>query len=389
MVFGVTLTGFSKKTYTDIRDAIITAIRAVPGLSRVNLARDSYMGGAVVAVANVVSEVWDVAAGVYASFDPDSAQGRALDNLAAIVGVYRKAATPTLVTATCTLTAGTYPIGVLTASPLGRPDLLFTNRDEVVSGGGAVAGIVFVCAQTGPNAVPTSTLTVISTPYPGWSAVTNPSDGAPGTNVESDAELRQRRLEGPPKGALANLDGIEKVFIFENNTDAIVGILPPHSFEAVVYDGSIGGTNVTDQAIGDALFLDKPAGIATEGSITVNVVDAVGLPHVVKFSRPTLVNIWLIVELYVDSQWDVVNGPGLVKQALVDFGNARYQVGVNVVQNSLFGPVYTVPGVDPELGVSTIKLGTAPAPGGTANIIIAPRELASLDTSRISVVVLP
>lgn len=385
MSYGVTSTGFVKKLYVTIRDGIQTAIRAVPGLDRVNLGRDSYLGNVVVSVANVASELWDVAEVVYSSFDPDSAGGRALDNLTAIVGVYRRAATPTKVTATVTLAAGTYPVGVLTASPVGKPELLFTNATEVVSPGGAVTGVVFVCSQTGPNAVPAGTLTVLATPYPGWSAITNPDDGSPGKNVESDAELRQRRLEGNPKGALANLPGVEKVFVFENNTDNTVGTLPPHSFEAVVYDGTPGGTLVPDQDIADALFLDKPAGIATQGDITQTVTDEVGLTHTVKFSRPTVKDIYVTVELYVNSEWDITNGPGLVKAALVAFGLDHYKCGTDVIQNSLFGPCYGVPGVDV---ISTIKLGFTASPSGTANLTILPRELASLSSSRIVVTVL-
>lgn len=382
---GVTATGFTKKLYSDIKAEIVASIQAIPGLSRVNLGRDSFLGGAVSAVAYVASELWDVAQAVYSSFDPDSAQGSALDNICAIRGVYRKVATPTEVTVSCTLVAGTYPAGVLTASPAGRPEVLFTNATEIVSPGGVVAGNRFVCSQTGPISVPAGTLTVISTPYAGWSAVTNPLDGTPGRDIETDAELRQRRLEGTPKGALANLDGVEKVFVFENNTDATVGSLPPHSFEAVVYDGTPDGSNVADQDIGDALFLDKPAGIQTVGDVTVTVEDVVGETHTVKFSRPTLVNVYLVVELYTNADWDAINGPTLVKEALVAFGDTRYKCGVDVIRTSLFGAVYSVPGVEE---VTTIKLGTSPAPAGTANITIASRELASLDSSRVTVTVL-
>lgn len=383
---GLTPTGFVKKLFTEIRDEIIAAIRSVPGLSRVNLDRDSYMGGAVVAVANSISETWDVMAELYASFDPDSASGRSLDNLCAITGVYRKPATPTLVTCTVTLAAGVYPPGVLLASKVGSPTLVFANRDQITSPGGAVAGQIFVAQDTGPIAVPATTLSVIATPFPGWSAITNPTDGVKGTNEESDAELRQRRLQGPPKSALLRDSRVKKVFIFENNTDATVGILGPHSFEAVVWDGTNTGTNISDAEIAALILQDKPAGIQTYGSLSEVVVDSVGLPHTINFSRPTVKPVWLIVQVKVGTGWDPINGPDLIKQALVDFGALRYECGVDVVHTSLFGPVYTVPGVTDS---PQIFSGFAPAPIGTSNLTIAEREIAELDTSRISVVVVP
>jgi uncharacterized phage protein gp47/JayE len=269
---------------------------------------------------------------------------------------------------------------------VGQPTVLFTNRDGIASPGGVVTGQTFVCADTGPVAVPPGTLAVIATPFPGWSAITNPGDGVLGTNEETDAELRQRRLEAPIRGALASDPRVKKVLIYENNTDFTVGILGPHSFEAVVWDGTVGGTNISDQEIADLLFLDKPAGIQTFGAITKTVIDSVGLSHTIKFSRPTLVPIWLAVQVRVGPGWDVVNGPALVKAALVAFGAARYDAGVDVVHTSLFGPVYEVPGVTDTVQVF---LDLVVFPVATLNIVIAERDIAQLATARITVTVLP
>lgn len=381
---GVTSTGFQKRIFSDIRASVVTEIKAIPGMSRVNTGDDSVFGSIISGCCRVIAEAWDMAAEVYASWDADSATGRSLDNICALTGIYRRAAVATLVSCNVTLAVGTYAAGVLAASKPGYPDTLFVNRDEiVVSSGGVQTGKIFVCQTTGPIAVPTGTLTVIAAAYTGWSAITNPSDGVVGRDIETDAELRQRRIAGTPTGALASDERVSKVFVYENNTDATVDGRPPHSFEAIVYDGTTDGSNITDVEIAELLFLDKPAGIATVGDITETITDTVGLEHDVSFSRAGLVPIFLEVEIETNSDWDAVNGPALVRQALADYADENYSCGSDVRRTALFGPVYSVAGVE---NVVEVYLDTAASPSpNTTDLAIAAHEIPTFDTADITV----
>lgn len=381
---GLQPTGFDKKIFSDIRASIVTAVRAIPGMSRVNLGDDSVLGSVVSGVSRAMAEAWDVLAEAYASFDRDSASGRSLDNLAGIVGLYRREAKPTRVTCTVTLAVGTYAAGVLLASKPGEPSVLYENESEiVVTTGGVQTGKVFVCQETGARPVPTGSLTVISSPYTGWSAITNPADGVLGRDVETDAELRQRMIEGTPRGALASDSRIKKVFIYENNTDAWVGALPPHSFNAVVWDGTNDGSAVSDAEIAALLYQDTQAGIETVGDISETVTDTVGLPHTINFDRPTLVPVYLEVEVETNADWDGANGPDLVKEALVAWAQERLTCGTDVRHTALFGTVYGIPGVE---NVPEIYLDTAASPSpNVADLVIAAHEIAEFDTSRIIV----
>ena len=141
--FGLLDTGFNPKRFTDVQSAIVAGIRSVPGLSRLNLGRETFLGGAVAAISEAVAEMWEVAAELYAAGDPDTATGRALDNLCAITGTVRKGPTPTRVACTVNLDVGTYPAGSLIANPVGRADLQYTNVATLVRVGstGNVAAI--------------------------------------------------------------------------------------------------------------------------------------------------------------------------------------------------------------------------------------------------------
>lgn len=381
---GLQPTGFDKKIFSEIRESIVNAVHALPGMSRVNTGEDSVFGSIISGVSKAIAEGWDVAAEVYASFDKDSATGQSLDNLAQLIGLYRRDAAPTTVTCTVTLAVGTYPAGVLVASRAGLPETLYVNQDEiVVSVGGAQTGKIFECQTDGPIACPSGTLTVISSPYTGWSAITNPADGVLGRDVETDSELRQRMNEGTPRGALANDERIKKVFIYENNTDAWVGDLPPHSFNPVVWDGTTDGSAVSDAEIAELIFQDKPAGIATVGALTETVTDTVGLEHEINFDRPELVDIYLEVEIETNSDWDGTNGPDLVKEAIVEWALARHTCGTDVRHTALFGAVYGVAGVE---NVPEIYLDTAASPSpNVADITITERQIPMFDTSRITV----
>lgn len=383
---GLQPTGFDKKIFSEIREGIVVAIRALPGMSRVNLGDDSVLGSVVTGVSKTLAEAWDVMAEVYASFDKDSATGRSLDNLAGLIGIYRRDAKPTRVTCTVTLAVGTYAAGVLVASKPGEPETLYHNEEEiVVTVGGAQTGKVFVCQENGPKPVPTGTLTVISTPYVGWSAITNPADGVLGRDIEKDAELRQRMTEGTPRGALASDERVKKVFIYENNTDAWVGDLPPHSFNPVVWDGTNDGSAISDAEIAELIFQDKPAGIATVGDISEIVEDTVGLEHTINFDRPELVRVYLEVEIETNADWDGTNGPDLVKEALAEYADAKFTCGTDVHRTALFGAIYGVPGVE---NVVQVYLDTAASPSpNVADLTMTERQIATLDTADITVTI--
>ena len=228
------------------------------------------------------------------AWDPDSATGDALFRLGALTGTYREPATASRVTAVLDLDADTYAVGTLEAYPPGRPDALFRNAEEVTSAGGDT-DVVLVCVLTGPIAAVADSL--IAVPSSGFNAITSHPDVTPGSEIESEAAFRARRLEEveSPGSATAggiradlsrNVPELETITIVVNATDATVDGVPPHAIEAIVY-GPASPTADDDLAVATSLLDTVAAGIATSGSTSVDVVDAEGVTHAISFTRPT------------------------------------------------------------------------------------------------------
>jgi len=218
--------------------------------------------------------------------------------------------------------------------------------------------------ETGAIVANTGTLTTIETPVSGFDAIDNLNDADLGRDLETDPELRLRRIQSLAIAAagtveaikarlLQQVDSVLSVKIFENRTDVTDGGgRPPHSFEAVVQ----GGTN---QDIGDKIWEVKPAGIATHGNVSVNVTDTEGDTQVMKFSRPTSRYAWVDVTITLNPEEDFpVDGLTLIRQKIYDFGIANYDVGDDFILQKLYTPVFEVQGI----ATATIQISTTPGP---------------------------
>lgn len=222
------------------------------------------------------------------------------------------------------------------------------------------------CTVTGPVAAPASSLTVIDTPISGWDTVLNELDAELGTNLETDAEAKQRREESlafpghstiPAIVAdLLQIDGVEAVRGFENTTFIVdTRGRPPKSFEMVVLGGD-------DVEVAQAILDAKPAGIETYGDEVENLLDSQGFSKEVRFSRPDAIPIYIVLDLQVNSAYPP-NGDDLVKEALVAFGN-DLTIGEDIiVVPKLLCALDNIPGIE-DIGITDaiVRIGTAPLP---------------------------
>lgn len=390
MPFGVTTTGFSKKTLAEILAEIEAAERA-----QINAALDvspaSVPGQLNGIFGDKLRELWDVTEAVYRSLYPDSASGEALDNVAAITGATRQPATRSTVTVTCTGTPATFlPAGrVVSVDGSGAR---FESLADATIGGGGTVDVEFRAEEFGPVPAPAATLTVIETPVAGWASATNALDAELGTDLESDVDFRARRLDQLSlagkgtveaiRSAVLAVSGVSQAFVFENVTNITdIDGLPPKSFEVVVLGGA-------DPDLAEAIFLSKPAGIETFGSDSESVVDSQGFSHTIEFSRPTTLDVWVDVTVQVNPAvfggGDEPEGISQVKDAVVALGDAL-DIGADVIALAFKCAPLDVAGV---LDVTAffIEVGDA-TPDQIINIPVAPRELALFDTSRVLVTV--
>lgn len=387
MAYGITDTGFIAKRLADIKAEIEAAFRSAFGVG-INLDDLSPLGQMVGIVSERESLIWELAEDVYNSQYPDTASGASLDNVSSISNVTRLAATYSTVEGRVSGTNGTLvPIGFI-ASVDGDPTARFVTIESGLIAGGFV-DLDFQAESTGPVQAPANALTVIETPQTGVDSVTNALDADLGRDTETDAELKQRRAELLQRSGTATIEGIRRhvldvldvlqCTVIENATGIIdVDGRPPKCFETIVS----GGDNVK---VATAILEAKAAGIETHGDLTEVILDSQGTAHDVKFSRPVDKEIWLIVNITPNlnpNEGDLypTSGDQDVEDAVLIYG-AAFGMGQDVVNNQMFTPINTVPGV---IGIEVLA-GFVNPPVASANLSIAADELAVFDSTRITV----
>jgi uncharacterized phage protein gp47/JayE len=239
-----------------------------------------------------------------------------------------------------------------------------------------------VAINSGVIVQPANTIDTILTPMLGWDSVINPVAATPGEERETDEQLRLRFRNGKFDratntldaiySALINLDNVSEVTIYENDTSVVDGNgVPAHSFLPIVSGGLS-----TD--IANAIWDNKPIGILSYGNTTVNINDVQGFAHAISFSRPNPVVIYISIDITTDVNFPP-NGNDAIKSALIDYFTANFGTGDDVIYSRLYTPINSVPGHE----VVSLKIGTAPSPIGTSNIVIAFSDIASLNTANI------
>lgn len=391
MTFGLTDTGFVKKTLADIQtnveqkqlDLISTELDQTP---------DSPLGQMNGILFGEFAELWDALAAVNASSDPDQATNAGQDAVCAITGTTRDAATKSKATCNVNLNAGiTLTAGAAKASVQGNPAAIFALSANVTNPGGAPATVpaIFEAVDTGPVVANAGTLTVITTPISGWNSITNPQDAVRGANVESNEDLRVKREDELASEGSAPVDairadmlrvpGVLQCTVFENTLDVTDGNgLPPHSIEVLVFDGAVPG--VLNNTIAQRIWDSKGGGIKTYGSSSGTAVDDLGVSQTVNFSRPTQLPVYFVIDIKVSSSFPG-SGDTTAKTNLVTRG-LQNQVGDDAVLASFYPALFAVTGVT---DVPTFRAGFAPAPVGTSNLVVGTRELATFDASRITI----
>lgn len=225
-------------------------------------------------------------------------------------------------------------------------------------------------------------LNVIQTPILGWKEVYNPFDSTPSTEIESDAELRNRfkysrglSSTGNREGmyaALYSLNGVKYVNISEEIQDTSLGAVA-HGISVTVLGGD------SDDV---AKAIDSYRAFShTSGSIQHTLYDINGIPYTVRFNRPTPIPIKIKLSLDTIEGVFPVDGILRIKNNIVQMFNSM-NVGEDVVWSKLFSPINLVE------GQSVSSLAIAKLPNGvlsTSNIEIKDNELATISYEDIEI----
>lgn len=318
---GLSANGLVIRTQPELQELLEATLRAaIPGIDLSQGPEQQIVG----ILSEELALAWETLQAIYRAQGPE-ASGLALDQVAALTGTTRRAATASRVTATVTLAAGaTLPAGKV-AAVSGDPDAQFASIEAVTNSGAAPAtfDVVFECLRTGPIAAPTGLLTVIVTASSGWTAITNAADATLGRAVAADPELRTQRLVELAAGGLrtlaairanvARVTGVISVTVIENSTSVTDGAgRPAKSFEVIVWDDGA----ALDNEIAQAIYDTKPEGILSWGfgadadgvgaTDSGTAIDESGTAFTIGFTRATKLRVYVALEAVLED--DAVAG---------------------------------------------------------------------------------
>lgn len=389
--WGLTERGFRRPTYTELLDALEHKARELFG-STANLTVRSPIGIFLRIYAWILNMLFSTIEDVYNSRFIDTAVGTSLYNLGRAIGLNLLSEQKASGYLQISGTPGTVvPAGWLAGTVAGIQYVVMAQGEI------DTVGTVLLPAQAttaGPEGnVAAGTITVIVNPGipEGISSVTNPADFVGGRSRETDEEYRDRYYKSVDFAGGVNADairseilqsaeGVYSAIVYENDTDETDSEgLPPHSIEAVVYGG-------LDSDVAQQIFRRKAAGIQTYGNTAVSVLSASGVPYSIKFSRPTLVPVWVkITNLEKDPARYPIDGDRQIAQAIIDYIGSDVRGGTTIGEPVYFyrlpEVIYTVPGVID----FTLETSSDGIDYGVYNIEVNSREKAYTEEEKVSI----
>ncbi len=382
--------GFHRLRLDELVALVSTIYQGIYG-SDIDIDDDTKDGEQIGAWCEIASNIVQLAEGVYDGRSRAGAMGTGLSRLMQLVGILRKKAEYTTVTATLGGSPGTTILAGSLAQTSASPPVTVATIADVTIGAGGTATATLRATVVGPLKVPAGTLVKKVTVISGWDTITNDADGTPGRYYEQDQDARVRMAQSvalPSQGltdamraALLNLTDVTGAEVFENDTDAVNALgMPRHSVWAVVDGGDPGD-------IAQAIWRYKGQGCTLYGSLTQSTLDSQGVTHAIKYDRPADVPIYVTVQLSAAVGSDVADAirtqiAGSVADGIPGFGPSTFGIGKLVQWFKMSVPINAAA---PDVDVVAVFIGTAPAPTGQADIPILPTQISRWDVSRIVV----
>ena len=384
----VTAQGISAPDYQTILDTVTGYFQQIYGTDAY-LDPDSKDGQMVALVALAIHDANTTAINVYNSFSPSTALSDALTRNVKINGIARKGETRSTVDLLLTGTAGTT---ITNGSAKDANGVIWNFPASVSIGVDGTVTVTASCATSGAVAAVAGSITGINTPTRGWLTVTNPLAATVGAAAETDAELRVRQGQSVAlpsltpfdavDGALANISGVTRHKLYENDTGSVdINGLPAHSISAIVDGGDV-------TAIAQTIRGKKGQGVATYGTTTIVVPDAWGNPHPTSFSRPVNVPIYVAITIRVFAGYTSLIGDQ-IKAAITDYINSL-KIGDDVLLSRVYSPAnlgVVSGGNSRYYDITSLQIGKTAGSVAAANIDIGYAEAASCLTANIALTV--
>ena len=384
-------TGYTSLSITEIVENMSINSRDLYG-PLIDTSADSALGIFNGVNAIEVAKVFTDLTELYSNLNPQTAEGLMLENLSLLGGIIRKGTSKSTGVVDFTGSNGTViPLGTVVYTSDDVTRRFVTITQETIPSEGTVR--IRIEAETvGAIQAPTGTIDTLETPIAGVSSLTNPRDVSVGSaEVETEEALRARRSNtlsvggnGTPaaiRAAIEQLPGVTTSRVIVNRTSFWVEkgttgtYRPPHSVEVVVENGD-------EDDIIEALILTVSGTSEMFGDLTASVSDITGNFHIVRYSRPSEIDIYIDVKytLYGEETFPE-DGEARIAQEIAEWGAVEYQLGVDVLVDRLHIPCFNVPG----LSSVDITVGTVEGSLSDQDIPIELYEKAIASVSNITV----
>lgn len=248
-------------------------------------------------------------------------------------------------------------------------------------------------AAPGAQTCEAGELTDIPTTVSGWDQVYNYEAFVPGSDRETDTQLRVRRAAAvraiqsrATDAAIAahliqDVPGVTAADVVSNRTMSQDNEgRPAKSFEAFVVGGA-------DADVAQNIYENQPSGIESFGNTSVTITDSHGDEQVISFSRPQAKYLWVSIT-YERYSEEPLSTEAEIKAALVDWADREYQMGVDVITQRILQGLYGVQGIGNAFARVAITDDPDTPPSSysdaIATIPISIRDYASLTAERIT-----
>lgn len=383
----VTASGITAPDYQTILTTITNYFYQIYGADAY-LEPDGKDGQMIALVSLAIHDANNTAIACYNSFSPSTGLSEALTRNVKINGIARKAATNS--TVDVTLTAST--VVTVTNGSVKDSNNIIWNLPASVTIPLAGITVTATCANSGPVAAVIGSVNQINTPTRGWTAVTNATAATVGAAVETDAQLRLRQTQSVAlpsltpfdavDGALANVTGVTRHKLYENDTGTVDSNgLPAHSLAAIV-DG--GDADVIAQTIRGK----KGQGVSTFGTTAISASDTYGNPHTIYFSRSSNVPVYVAITIKAFSGYTTQVGEDM-KTAITAYINSL-TIGDDVLLSRIYSPAnlgVVSGGASRFYDITNLQIGKTAGSVAASNIVVAFNESASCTTSNITITV--
>ncbi len=349
----------------------------------INTDYDSPDGQLIGLIAQIKTDLEELAESIYKALDPEAASGVWLEQRVAYAGLTRRQARYSYLRNT--ILTGTprtlIPAGAVLTDPHHRRWLLVADT-TLNENGSAQADLR--SETLGALTLPAQTDLTIETLFLGWRSTQSSQAAEVGEEEETDAELRRRFFISRAKAAQNSVDGmivkllqladVRQAVCLENDTDLTnAHDVPAHSLNIIVEGGS-------DVEIAQVIFENKTAGTGLRGEIQCQIRDNKDMARTIRFDRPARIECAAYLEVRRNAHFTAVDVDA-IKAAIAQ---TPFSIGEAVLLSRLYSPINTVQG----FWVETLRIGRHGETLTASNIEIGVREMARFAIADIEVILL-